>query len=112
VRAQDSPRDLTPHLLEGVQTQTAECIVIGEILSDHMIVALNKTDLLADPATEVPAAIKKLQKIFAKTKFTDVQMVCALNLSHFQSFSIFFPSFLSRSIMYISFYLRISYLSI
>jgi selenocysteine-specific elongation factor len=28
-----------------VQTQTAECIVLGEILMDKLIVALNKVDV-------------------------------------------------------------------
>lgn len=28
-----------------IQTQTAECIVLGEILMDKLIVAMNKVDL-------------------------------------------------------------------
>ena len=32
--------------VKGVQTQTAECLVIGEILCEKMVVALNKIDLL------------------------------------------------------------------
>lgn len=31
-----------------VQTQTAECIVLGELLMDKLIVALNKVDLYAE----------------------------------------------------------------
>ena len=33
---------------KGMQTQTAECLVIGEIACDSMIVVLNKIDLLPD----------------------------------------------------------------
>ena len=34
-----------------IQTQTFECIVLGEILMDKLIVAFNKVDLLkGDPA--------------------------------------------------------------
>lgn len=34
-----------------IQTQTAECIVLGEILMDKLIVAFNKVDLLkGDPS--------------------------------------------------------------
>jgi selenocysteine-specific elongation factor len=31
---------------KGMQTQTAECLVIGEITCKKMIIVLNKTDLL------------------------------------------------------------------
>ena len=30
---------------KGIQTQTAECLVIGEITNDKLIVVLNKLDL-------------------------------------------------------------------
>ena len=33
---------------KGVQTQTAECLVIGEITCGKMIVVLNKVDLLPE----------------------------------------------------------------
>jgi selenocysteine-specific elongation factor len=33
-------------IVKGIQTQTAECLVIGEITTDNLIVALNKVDLL------------------------------------------------------------------
>ena len=33
---------------KGIQTQTAECLVIGEITKDRMIVVLNKVDLLPE----------------------------------------------------------------
>ena len=34
---------LVVDVTKGIQTQTAECIVIGEIATSHMVVALNKT---------------------------------------------------------------------
>ncbi|KAL5479963.1 hypothetical protein EMCRGX_G023569 [Ephydatia muelleri] len=37
---------LVVDVTKGIQTQTAECLVIGEITCDHMIVVLNKTDLV------------------------------------------------------------------
>jgi selenocysteine-specific elongation factor len=33
---------------KGIQTQTAECLVIGEILTNNMIVVLNKIDLIPE----------------------------------------------------------------
>ena len=37
--------------MKGIQTQTAECLVIGEITTDLMVVVLNKTDMLpTEPA--------------------------------------------------------------
>ena len=37
---------LVVDIVKGMQTQTAECLVIGEILCDKMIVVLNKVDLV------------------------------------------------------------------
>eukprot|EP00808_Paulinella_micropora_P026278 g60664.t1 len=61
---------------KGIQTQTAECLVIGEILADNLLVVLNKCDLLENPQADLPKVEKKLQQTFAKTKFgADVKMV-------------------------------------
>ena len=40
--------------VQGIQTQTAECIVIGQILTEDLIVVINKIDLLgpAGPARD------------------------------------------------------------
>jgi len=35
-------------ITKGIQTQTAECLVIGEVTCQKMIVVLNKTDLLPE----------------------------------------------------------------
>jgi selenocysteine-specific elongation factor len=44
-----------------IQTQTAECIVLGELLMDKLIVAFNKTDLLRSDPPKLAAQLKKLQ---------------------------------------------------
>lgn len=56
---------------KGIQTQTAECLVIGEITCDHLIVALNKTDLLGEELKEqkLEKLVSKLRKVFSDTKF-------------------------------------------
>ena len=43
-----------------IQTQTAECIVLGEILMDKMVVVMNKVDML-EGSEAVEAQRKKLQ---------------------------------------------------
>mmetsp|Transcript_5482 Transcript_5482/g.8559 ORF Transcript_5482/g.8559 Transcript_5482/m.8559 type:complete len:140 (+) Transcript_5482:397-816(+) len=54
-----------------IQTQTAECIVLAEILMDKLIIGLNKVDLFPEGAKD-PAMlgqIKKLRGRFKNTKF-------------------------------------------
>lgn len=43
---------------KGFQTQTAECLVIGELTCDTLLVVLNKTDLI--PADKRPESIAKV----------------------------------------------------
>ena len=38
---------------KGIQTQTAECLVIGEIICDKMLVVLNKVDLVPEAKRKV-----------------------------------------------------------
>jgi len=33
-------------ITKGIQTQTAECLIIGEITCDRVLVVLNKIDLI------------------------------------------------------------------
>jgi small GTP-binding protein len=56
---------------KGIQTQTAECIVIGEITTDKLIIVLNKCDLLPESERDIRITkmTNKLRKIFATTKF-------------------------------------------
>ena len=49
---------LVVDVTKGMQTQTAECLVIGEILCNKMIVVLNKIDLLDESKRD--AAIEKV----------------------------------------------------
>lgn len=55
---------------KGMQTQSAECLVIGQIACRKLIVVLNKTDLL--PEGKRQAAIdrmaKKMQRTLENTK--------------------------------------------
>eukprot|EP00794_Sanderia_malayensis_P014234 gene14234-15719_t len=56
---------LVVDVVKGMQTQTAECLVIGEILCDKMIVVLNKVDLLDEKKKDL--AIEKMKKRMLKT---------------------------------------------
>lgn len=62
---------------KGIQTQTAECIVIAEITTDNMIIVLNKVDTI--PEAERPAKIERvsnrIRKVFAATKFAGIPIV-------------------------------------
>ena len=40
-------------ITKGVQTQTAECLVIGEITCDKMVIILNKIDLISEEKRNV-----------------------------------------------------------
>eukprot|EP01135_Chromosphaera_perkinsii_P005157 Nk52_evm5s319 gene=Nk52_evmTU5s319 len=61
---------------KGIQTQTAECLVIGEVTCRDMIVVLNKTDMLEDKDREgkVTAKLKKALKstVFASAPICPV----------------------------------------
>ena len=43
---------LVVNVVKGFQAQTNECLVIGEITTDKMIVVLNKVDLLPEEERE------------------------------------------------------------
>ena len=63
---------------KGIQTQTAECVVIGEITTDKLIIVLNKIDLIPPEQRETKIAKVKarLTKIFSTTKFANASMLC------------------------------------
>ena len=52
-------------VVKGLQTQTAECLLIGELTCPRMVVVLNKTDLL--PPAKRQSAIDKMTKRLQKT---------------------------------------------
>ena len=63
--------------LKGIQAQTAECIVIGEITTNKAIFVLNKIDLLpeSERSARIKAATATLQKTLAKTRFKNAPIV-------------------------------------
>ncbi|XP_055858987.1 selenocysteine-specific elongation factor [Episyrphus balteatus] len=68
---------------KGIQTQTAECIVIGEILQKKLIVVINKIDMIEESKRQdyLDKMKMKLKKILSRTIFQDVPIFCisALN---------------------------------
>jgi translation elongation factor EF-Tu-like GTPase len=50
-------------VVKGIQAQTAECLAIGEITNDNMIVVLNKVDMLpeADRASQLQKAETRIR---------------------------------------------------
>lgn len=56
---------LVVDVVKGVQTQTAECLLIGELTCPCMVVVLNKIDLL--PPNKRQSAIEKMTKRLHKT---------------------------------------------
>ncbi|KAF5224263.1 hypothetical protein ECC02_002519 [Trypanosoma cruzi] len=65
---------------KGVQTQTAECIVIGEVLCKPLVVVINKIDAVQGSTPEEKRVTldklrKRLQKTFERTRWPSVQMV-------------------------------------
>lgn len=44
---------LVVDITKGIQTQTAECLVIGEILCPKMIVVLNKVDQINEEKRQI-----------------------------------------------------------
>ena len=49
---------------KGIQTQTAECLVIGEIICDKMLVVLNKIDLIPEKKQKVSKNPNHTYEIF------------------------------------------------
>lgn len=66
---------LVVDVVKGVQTQTAECLLIGELTCPCMVVVLNKTDLL--PPNKRQSAIEKMTKRLHKT-LENTRCACAL----------------------------------
>jgi selenocysteine-specific elongation factor len=64
--------------VKGFQTQTAECIVIGEILAKSLIVVINKIDLLINnKAKSIESIIQNTRKTMKKTIFGEnVRIAC------------------------------------
>ena len=63
---------------KGIQTQTAECVVIGEITTNKLIIVLNKIDLIPQDQREnkIIKVKNRLKKMFSTTKFANAPMLC------------------------------------
>ena len=68
---------LVVDITKGIQTQTAECLVIGEITCSKMIVVLNKIDAVpVDKRTKtIEKMSKRLQTTLATTRFKEAPIV-------------------------------------
>lgn len=68
---------LVVDVVKGMQTQTAECLLIGQLTCSRMLVILNKTDLL--PSDKRQSAIdkmtKRMHKTLENTRFKDCPVV-------------------------------------
>ena len=65
---------------KGIQTQTAECLVIGEITTSELIIVLNKVDVIpeADREATVAKTIKRIRSQLSSSKFAAATIVtCA-----------------------------------
>nr|XP_021150250.1 selenocysteine-specific elongation factor isoform X1 [Columba livia] len=62
---------------KGMQTQSAECLVIGQIACQRMVVVLNKIDLLPEGKRQsaIEKMTKKMQKTLENTKFSGCPIV-------------------------------------
>lgn len=60
-------------ITKGMQTQSSECLILADVLASHLIVALNKVDMLSEEQRQVKIdkAKKMLKGTLARTKFGD-----------------------------------------
>ncbi|GAA55519.1 selenocysteine-specific elongation factor [Clonorchis sinensis] len=74
---------LVVDISKGFQTQTAECLIIGEITCDQMIVVLNKSDLLKEDvrASQIDKVDFVNQRLTAVDEETDFENTGANEVS-------------------------------
>lgn len=62
---------------KGIQTQTAECLILGEILCSKLLVVLNKIDLIAPAKRQstISKVSKKVSKTLEATRFKGSRIV-------------------------------------
>ena len=62
---------------KGIQTQTAECLVIAEMTTRNLVIVLNKIDMIPENerATKLKQVKDKIRAALTKTKFVDAPMV-------------------------------------
>ncbi|MCL4138886.1 UNVERIFIED_CONTAM: hypothetical protein GTU68_025018 [Idotea baltica] len=68
---------LVVDVTKGLQTQTAECLVIGEILCKEMLVVLNKIDLIPKDKKDqtIEKMTRKILNTLKNTKFCNAKVV-------------------------------------
>ncbi|KAG7283221.1 hypothetical protein CRUP_004963, partial [Coryphaenoides rupestris] len=68
---------LVVDVVKGIQTQTAECLLIGELTCPGMVVVLNKTDLLppAKRQSAIDKMTKRLHKTLENTRFKECPVI-------------------------------------
>eukprot|EP00605_Chrysophyceae_sp_TOSAG23-4_P001053 GSChrysophyteH1.ASY1.ANO1.1158.1 assembled CDS len=68
---------------KGIQTQTAECIVIGEITTSNLIVVLNKIDMIPieERRVKLERVTSRIKSALSTTKFADAPIVAASSAS-------------------------------
>lgn len=73
---------------KGIQTQTAECIVIGELLQRKLIMVVNKIDLLEETTrvVQLQKLNTKLRKTLEQTTFDPASSI--FNVSAVQKINI------------------------
>ena len=73
-------------ITKGVQAQTKECLVIGEVINTHLLVVLNKVDQL--PEKNRDEKIKKMTKLVKEKVLSRIQVKKFFSKKYFyQSFS-------------------------
>ncbi|XP_029947287.1 selenocysteine-specific elongation factor [Salarias fasciatus] len=68
---------LVVDVVKGMQTQTAECLLIGELTCPRMVVVLNKIDLLptAKRQSAIEKMTKRMHKTLENTRFKDCPVI-------------------------------------
>jgi len=64
-------------ITKGVQAQTKECLVIGEVINTHLLVVLNKVDQL--PEKNRDEKVKKMTKLVKEKVLSRIQVLLVNN---------------------------------
>jgi selenocysteine-specific elongation factor len=62
---------------EGIQTQTAECLVLAECTTERLLIALTKMDLFQEPnrSKKIEELTIRIGKILASTRFKEARVI-------------------------------------
>ena len=66
--------------VKGIQTQKTECLILSEILSETIVVALNKIDMLEEK--DINNKVNKLKTAFGNTKFGKCVSIVPVSADH------------------------------